>query len=126
MIFIILKILYLMLFLLFSLLYVIFYAIALSLANVPIENFKLAKLHLRVLFSLISYIIFDLFLVPFDDNLSGQDLRISKDKKKYLVIKSRKVAKYSVNSLSIIKTFIKQDSNPFDSIKNINNQSLFS
>lgn len=67
------------------------------------------------------------FKVPFDDNLSEQDLRIFKNKTKISGgFRSMKAAEYYANALSIIKTSIKRDINPFDSIKAIfNNQVLF-
>ena len=67
------------------------------------------------------------FKVPFDDNLSEQDLRIFKNKTKISGgFRSMKAAECYVDALSIIKTSIKRNINPFDSIKAIfNNQVLF-
>lgn len=67
------------------------------------------------------------FQVPFDDNLSERDLRIFKNKTKISGgFRSMKAAEYYINALSIIKTSIKREINPFDSIKSIfNNQVLF-
>ena len=67
------------------------------------------------------------FEVPFDNNLSEQDLRIFKTKTKISGgFRSMSVAQDYVNTLSIIKTSIKRKINPFDSIKAIfNNQILF-
>lgn len=67
------------------------------------------------------------FNVPFDDNLSEQDLRIFKIKTKISGgFRSFEVAKNYVNILSIIKTSIKRNINPFESIKRIfNNEILF-
>ncbi len=67
------------------------------------------------------------FSVPFDDNLSERDLRIFKNKTKISGgFRSMQAAEYYVNALSIIKTSIKRDINPFESIKAIlNNQVLF-
>ncbi len=67
------------------------------------------------------------FTIPFDDNLSERDLRIFKNKTKISGgFRSMTSAKYYVNALSIIKTSIKRDLNPFDSIQSIfNNQVLF-
>jgi len=67
------------------------------------------------------------FNVPFDDNMSEQDLRIFKNKTKISGgFRSIKTAQNFANSLSIIKTSIKRQINPFDSIKAIfENQVLF-
>lgn len=67
------------------------------------------------------------FTIPFDDNLSERDLRIFKNKTKISGgFRSMTSAKYYVNALSIIKTSIKRDLNPFDSIQSIfDNQVLF-
>lgn len=67
------------------------------------------------------------FQVPFDDNLSELDLRIFKNKTKISGgFRSMKAAEYYANALSIIKTSIKREINPFDSIKAIlDNQVLF-
>ena len=72
------------------------------------------------------YFIHD-FEVPFDDNLSEQDLRIFKTKTKISGgFRSFNVAQDYVNILSIIKTSIKRNINPFESIKKIfNNETLF-
>ena len=72
------------------------------------------------------YFIHD-FDVPFDDNLSEQDLRMFKIKTKISGgFRSFEVAKDYVNVLSIIKTSIKRNINPFESIKKIfNNEILF-
>lgn len=68
------------------------------------------------------------FEVPFDNNLSEQDLRIFKIKTKISGgFRSMKGANSFVKSLSIIKTSRKRNINPFDSIKRIfNNEVLFS
>lgn len=68
------------------------------------------------------------FEVPFDNNLSEQDLRVFKTKTKISGgFRSMKAAEHYVNVLSIIKTSIKRNINPFESIKAIfNNQILFS
>lgn len=68
------------------------------------------------------------FEVPFDNNLGEQDLRMFKIKIKISGgFRSMKAAKHYVNALSIIKTSIKRNINPFESIKAIfNNQILFS
>lgn len=68
------------------------------------------------------------FEVPFDNNLSEQDLRMFKIKTKISGgFRSMKAASHYVNALSIIKTSIKRNINPFESIKAIfNNQVLFS
>ena len=65
--------------------------------------------------------------MPFDDNMSEQDLRIFKNKTKISGgFRSIKTAQNFANSLSIIKTSIKRQINPFDSIKAIfENQVLF-
>ena len=67
------------------------------------------------------------FKVPFDDNLSERDLRIFKNKTKISGgFRSLDVAQYFANSLSIIKTSIKRNLNPYKSIKDIfNNKILF-
>lgn len=67
------------------------------------------------------------FDVPFDNNLSEQDLRMFKTKTKISGgFRSMKAARHYVNTLSIIKTSIKRNINPFESIKAIlNNQVLF-
>ncbi len=67
------------------------------------------------------------FEVPFDNNLSEQDLRMFKIKTKISGgFRSIKAAEHYVNTLSIIKTSIKRNINPFESIKAIfNNQVLF-
>lgn len=67
------------------------------------------------------------FDVPFDNNMSEQDLRIFKTKTKISGgFKSIKAAKHYVNTLSIIKTSIKRNINPYESIKKIfENQILF-
>lgn len=67
------------------------------------------------------------FSVPFDDNLSEQDLRIFKTKTKISGgFRSMEAAQHYANALSIIKTSIKRCINPFDSIKNIfDNKILF-
>lgn len=67
------------------------------------------------------------FSIPFDDNLSERDLRIFKNKTKISGgFRSMEVAKCFVNTLSIIKTSIKKDINPFDSINDIfENKVLF-
>ena len=67
------------------------------------------------------------FKIPFDDNLSERDLRIFKNKTKISGgFRSIKVAQDFVNVLSIIKTSIKRNINPFESIKAIfNNEVLF-
>ena len=65
--------------------------------------------------------------MPFDDNLSEQDLRIFKNKTKISGgFRSMKGAQSYVDALSIIKTSVKRNINPFDSIKAIfNTQGLF-
>ena len=67
------------------------------------------------------------FQVPFDDNLSERDLRIFKNKTKISGgFRSIEVAQDFVNALSIIKTSIKRNINPFESIKSIfDNEVLF-
>ena len=67
------------------------------------------------------------FQIPFDDNLSERDLRIFKNKTKISGgFRSLDVAKYFANSLSIIKTSIKRNINPYKSIINVfNNKTLF-
>ena len=68
------------------------------------------------------------FEVPFDNNMSEQDLRIFKTKTKISGgFRSMKAASHYVNALSIIKTSIKRNINPYNSIKKIfENQILFS
>lgn len=68
------------------------------------------------------------FEIPFHNNLSEQDLRVFKNKTKISGgFRSMEVAKHYVNALSVIKTSIKRNINPFESIKAIfNNQVLFS
>lgn len=68
------------------------------------------------------------FEVPFDNNMSEQDLRIFKTKTKISGgFRSMKAASHYVNALSIIKTSIKRNINPYNSIKEIfENQILFS
>mgnify|MGYP002624784757 CR=1 FL=1 len=68
------------------------------------------------------------FNVPFDNNLSERDLRIFKTKTKISGgFRSIEIAKCYVDILSIIKTSIKRNINPFDSIKDIfDNEILFS
>lgn len=67
------------------------------------------------------------FSVPFDNNLSEQDLRMFKTKTKISGgFRSMKSAKHYVNVLSIIKTSIKRNINPFETIKEIfDNKVLF-
>ena len=67
------------------------------------------------------------FEVPFDDNLSERDLRIFKNKTKISGgFRTMNGAKSYVNALSIVKTSIKRNINPFSSIKAIfNNETLF-
>ena len=67
------------------------------------------------------------FKVPFDDNLSERDLRIFKNKTKISGgFRSLDVAQCFANSLSIIKTSIKRNLNPYETIKDIfNNNILF-
>lgn len=67
------------------------------------------------------------FNVDFDNNMSERDLRIFKTKTKVSGgFRSMIGASHYANTLSIIKTSIKRDINPFDSIKAIfNNQVLF-
>lgn len=67
------------------------------------------------------------FKVDFDNNMSERDLRIFKTKTKVSGgFRSMIGASHYANTLSIIKTSIKRDINPFDSIKAIfNNQVLF-
>lgn len=67
------------------------------------------------------------FDVPFDNNLSESDLRVFKNKTKISGgFRTMKGANSYVNALSIIKTSIKRDINPYDSIKAIfNNEVLF-
>ncbi|MDO5569464.1 MAG: transposase, partial [bacterium] len=68
------------------------------------------------------------FSVPFDNNVSERDLRIFKTKTKISGgFRSVVSAMHYVNALSIIKTSIQRNINPFESIKLIfNNQKLFS
>lgn len=68
------------------------------------------------------------FEIPFHNNLSEQDLRMFKNKTKISGgFRSMEAAKHYVNALSIIKTSIKRNINPFESMKAIfNNQILFS
>ena len=67
------------------------------------------------------------FNVPFDNNLSESDLRIFKNKTKISGgFRTMKGAISYVNALTIIKTSIKRNINPFESIKAIfNNKILF-
>ena len=67
------------------------------------------------------------FNVPFDNNLSETDLRVFKNKTKISGgFRTMKGAKSYVNALSIIKTSIKRDINPYNSIKaKFNNEVLF-
>ena len=67
------------------------------------------------------------FKVPFDDNLSERDLRIFKNKTKISGgFRSINVAQDFANTLSIIKTSIKRNINPFESINAIfENKVLF-
>ena len=67
------------------------------------------------------------FDVHFDNNMSEQDLRIFKNKTKISGgFRSMKGAIHFVNALSIIKTSIKRNINPYDSIKRVfNNEILF-
>lgn len=67
------------------------------------------------------------FNVPFDDNLSERDLRIFKNKTKISGgFRSIDVAQDFANALSVIKTSIKRDINPYNSIKDIfDNKILF-
>ena len=67
------------------------------------------------------------FNVPFDDNLSERDLRIFKTKTKISgEFRGIEAAQDFVNVLSIRKTSIKRNINPFESIKSIfNNEVLF-
>lgn len=67
------------------------------------------------------------FNVPFDNNLSESDLRVFKNKTKISGgFRTMKGANSYVNALSIIKTSIKRNINPYDSIKAIfNNEVLF-
>ncbi|MEG2380036.1 MAG: transposase [Bacilli bacterium] len=62
------------------------------------------------------------FEVPFDNNLSERDLRMFKIKTKISGgFRSMEAAQHFVNALSIIKTSIKRNINPFDSIRAIFN-----
>ena len=67
------------------------------------------------------------FNVPFDNNLSETDLRVFKNKTKISgCFRTMKGANSYVNTLSIIKTSIKRDINPYYSIKAIfDNEVLF-
>ena len=67
------------------------------------------------------------FNVPFDDNLSERDLRIFKNKTKISGgFRSLSVAQDFADALSVIKTSIKRNINPYDSINAIfNNKALF-
>ncbi len=67
------------------------------------------------------------FKVPFDDNLSERDLRIFKNKTKISGgFRSIKVAQDFADALSIIKTSIKRNINPFEAIHAIfENKVLF-
>ena len=67
------------------------------------------------------------FNIPFDDNLSESDLRILKNKTKISGgFRSISVAQDFANALSVIKTSIKRNINPYDVIKSIfNNEVLF-
>lgn len=67
------------------------------------------------------------FKISFDNNLSEQDLGMFKIKRKISGgFRSMRVAKHYVNTLSIIKTSIKRNINPYESIKKIfTNQILF-
>ena len=66
-------------------------------------------------------------MVSFDNNMSEQDLRMFKTKTKISGgFRSMKATKSFVNALSIIKTSIKRNINPYDSIQKIlNNEILF-
>ena len=67
------------------------------------------------------------FNIPFDNNLSESDLRVFKNKTKISGgFRTMKGAESYVNALTIIKTSIKRNINPFESIKAIfNNEILF-
>ena len=67
------------------------------------------------------------FNIPFDDNLSESDLRILKNKTKISGgFRSISVTQDFANALSVIKTSIKRNINPYDVIKSIfNNEVLF-
>ena len=67
------------------------------------------------------------FRVPFDDNLSERDLRIFKNKTKISGgFRSMEGARHYVNALSIIKSSIKRNINPYESIQRIfNSEVLF-
>ena len=67
------------------------------------------------------------FNIPFDDNLSERDLRIFKNKTKISGgFRSMTAAQNFADALSIIKTSIKRNINPYESIKAIfNNEELF-
>ena len=79
---------------------------------------KYKKNHLKFIYD---------FEIPFDNNLSEQDLRIFKIKTKVSGgFRSKKGIDNFVKALSIIKTSKKRNINPFDSIKRIfNNEILF-
>lgn len=68
------------------------------------------------------------FEVPFDNNPSENDLRCFKNKTKISGgFRTMKGAKSYVNALRIIKTSIKRNKNPYESIKSIfKNEVLFS
>ena len=68
------------------------------------------------------------YIDAFDNNISEQDLRIFKTKTKISGgFRSMKAASHYVNALSIIKTSIKRNINPYNFIKKIfENQILFS
>lgn len=68
------------------------------------------------------------YIDAFNNNISEQDLRIFKTKTKISGgFRSIKAASHYVNVLSIIKTSIKRNINPYDSIKKIfENKILFS
>ena len=60
------------------------------------------------------------FRVPFDDNLSERDLRIFKNKTKISGgFRSMEGARHYVNALSIIKSSIKRNINPYESIQSV-------
>ena len=67
------------------------------------------------------------FNVPFDDNLSERDLRIFKNKTKISGgFRSLCVAQNYADALSVIKTSIKRNINPYETINAIfNNKTLF-
>lgn len=65
------------------------------------------------------------FNIPFDNNLSEQDLRVFKIKTKISGgFRSMESAQYYANSLSIVKTSIKRDINTLDSIMNVLNNKI--